>query len=140
MCYYVERIIANNPERFTKRINSEPFCIIISFLPDGVKDKSCKDWENVHHKYYFPGPKGKHYDSDNFSRKSRIANRKASPSQVYLDYRHTFGSHLTIKRQSLHKTSVLMGNSAEICSRHYAALMPETLADSIEFRNMGAKL
>ena len=32
-----------------------------------------------------------------------------------------------------------MRNSTEICKRHYAALMPETLADSAEFRNMRAK-
>jgi len=27
-----------------------------------------------------------------------------------------------------------MGNSPEICRRHYAALIPEQLADTVEFR------
>ncbi len=36
---------------------------------------------------------------------------------------------------SLYKISTLMGNSPEICRRHYAALIPETMADSVEFEN-----
>ncbi len=50
-----------------------------------------------------------------------------------LDYRHTFGSLLASKGESLYKISALMGNSPEICRRHYAALMPECLVDSVEF-------
>jgi len=38
-----------------------------------------------------------------------------------------------MKGISLYKISALMGNSPEICRRHYAALIPETLADSVEF-------
>jgi hypothetical protein len=33
----------------------------------------------------------------------------------------------------LYKISKLMGNSPEICRRHYAAIMPEELADCVEF-------
>jgi len=33
----------------------------------------------------------------------------------------------------------LMGNSPEICRRHYAALIPETMADSVEFRSSDAR-
>lgn len=38
-----------------------------------------------------------------------------------------------MKGESLYKISTLMGNSPEICRRHYAALIPEELADSVEF-------
>jgi hypothetical protein len=38
-----------------------------------------------------------------------------------------------MKNESLYKISTLMGNSPEICRRHYAALVPEALTDSVEF-------
>jgi hypothetical protein len=50
-----------------------------------------------------------------------------------LDFRHTFGSQLAMKGESLYKISTLMGNSPEICRRHYAALISEELIDSVEF-------
>lgn len=50
-----------------------------------------------------------------------------------LDYRHTFGSQLAMKGESLYKISALMGNSPEICRRHYAALLPESLVECVEF-------
>jgi hypothetical protein len=53
--------------------------------------------------------------------------------------RHTFGSQLATKGESLYKISALMGNSPEICRRHYAALMPETLAQSVEFDSTTTK-
>jgi integrase len=84
-------------------------------------------------KWFFPSPKGRHYDPDNFSRDLRNANQKASLKWTCLDYRHTFGSQLAMKGESLYKISALMGNSPEICRRHYAALIPETMADSVEF-------
>jgi hypothetical protein len=37
----------------------------------------------------------------------------------------------------LHKISKLMGNSPEICRRHYAAIMPEELTDCVEFPRAG---
>jgi len=43
------------------------------------------------------------------------------------------GSQLAMKGESLYKISALMGNSPEICRRHYAALLPEALVDSVEF-------
>ena len=48
-------------------------------------------------------------------------------------YRHTFGSQLAMKGESLYKISALMGNSPEICRRHYAMLMPESLVQTVEF-------
>ena len=38
-----------------------------------------------------------------------------------------------MKGESLFKSSALMGNSPEICRRHYAALVPEAMTDSVEF-------
>lgn len=54
-------------------------------------------------KWFFPSPKVKHYDPDNFSRDLRNANLKASLKWTCLDYRHTFGSQLAINRESLYK-------------------------------------
>jgi hypothetical protein len=48
-------------------------------------------------------------------------------------FRHTFSSLLAIKGEGLYKISTLMDNSPEICRRHYAALIPETMTDSVEF-------
>jgi ribosomal protein L40E len=50
-----------------------------------------------------------------------------------LDFRHTFGSQLAMKGENLYKISAIMGNSPEICRRHYAALAPESLMESVEF-------
>ena len=44
-----------------------------------------------------------------------------------------------MKGESLYKISALIGNSPEICRRHYAALIPETMADSVEFDSYRAK-
>ena len=83
--------------------------------------------------WYFPSPKGMHNDPDNFSSDLREINTKAGLEWTCLDFRHTFGSHLAMKGESLYKISALMGNSPEICRRHYAALIPEAMADSVEF-------
>jgi len=94
-----------------------------------------KDYEPTptQERWFFPSPHGKRYDPDNFSRDLRNANRKAGLSWTCLDFRHTFGSHLAMRGVSLYKISTLMGNSPEICRRHYATLMPEYLVDSVEF-------
>ena len=83
--------------------------------------------------WYFPAPKGGRWDGDNFAADLRKLNRAAGLDWGCLDYRHTFGSLLASKGESLYKISALMGNSPEICRRHYAALMPECLVDSVEF-------
>lgn len=70
---------------------------------------------------------------DNFSQDLRAANQKAKLQWACLDYRHTFASQLAMEGESLYKILMLMGNSPEICRRHYAALVPETLGDSVEF-------
>ncbi len=84
-------------------------------------------------RWLFPTPKGLRWNGDNFSHVLRDANKKSSLSWSCLDYRHTFGSQLAMKGESLYKISALLGNSPEICRRHYAALQPETLAEAVEF-------
>jgi hypothetical protein len=39
-----------------------------------------------------------------------------------------------MKGESLYKIATLMGNSPEICRRHYAALIPEALAGIVDFK------
>ena len=83
--------------------------------------------------WYFPSPNGKRWDPDNFSADLRKLNNEARLPWSCLDFRHSFGSHLAMKGESLYKIATLMGNSPEICRRHYAALLPESLIDSVEF-------
>jgi len=56
-------------------------------------------------------PLGGRWDPDNFSWDLRDANRKAGLPRGCLDYRHTFGSQLAVKGESLYKIAKLMGNS-----------------------------
>jgi integrase len=83
--------------------------------------------------WLFPSPDGKRWDADNFSQDLRTANTNAHLSWGCLDFRHTFGSQLAAKGESLYKISSLMGNSPEICRRHYAAIHTHDLSDSVEF-------
>ena len=83
--------------------------------------------------WFFPSPKGARWDADNFAARLRKVNRAVGLPWTCLDFRHTFGSHLAMKGESLYKISTLMGNSPEICRRHYAALLPEALVDCVEF-------
>ncbi len=92
------------------------------------------------HRWFFPSPEGKRWDPDNFSADLRSAQKKAGLRWTCLDYRHTFGSQLAQKGVSLYKISALMGNSPEICRRHYAALIPDNLTDEIEFRDRVASM
>jgi integrase len=84
-------------------------------------------------RWYFPSPKGRRWNPDNFSQDLRDANRKAGFPWTCLDFRHTFGSTLAQRNVSLYKISKLMGNSPEICRKHYAALITESLVDAVEF-------
>jgi site-specific recombinase XerD len=81
----------------------------------------------------FPSPRGMRWDPDNFSEDLRGVNREHELDWSCLDFRHTFGSHLAQKGESLYKIAELMGNSPEICRRHYAALVPEKMHDVVEF-------
>jgi len=83
--------------------------------------------------WFFPSPTGKKWDPDNFSQDLRATNKAEGLDWSCLDFRHTFGSHLAQKGVSLYKIATLMGNSPEICRRHYAALIPEEMQDVVEF-------
>ena len=83
--------------------------------------------------WFFPSPKGKRWDPDNFSQDLAKVNQQAGLRWTCLVFRHTFGSHLAQMGKSLYHISKLMGNSPEICRRHYAALIPEEMADIVEF-------
>lgn len=83
--------------------------------------------------WFFPSPTRRHWDPENFSRDLRRINKAHDLDWTCLDYRHTFGSHLAMKGESLYKISALMGNSPDICRRHYAALIPEEMVDVVEF-------
>lgn len=88
--------------------------------------------------WFFPSPRGKRWDPDNFSQTLREINRQHGLSWSCLDFRHTFGSHLAQKGESLYKIAELMGNSPGICRKHYAALMPEKMHDVVEFSGGGS--
>jgi integrase len=83
--------------------------------------------------WFFPSPRGRRWDPDNFSQELREINKTHGLAWSCLDFRHTFGSQLAQKGESLYKIAELMGNSPEICRRHYAALMPEKMHDVVEF-------
>ncbi len=83
--------------------------------------------------WFFPSPRRHRWQPDNFSQALRAINWTNGLPWGCLDYRHTFGSQLAMKGESLFKISELLGNSPEICRRHYAALVPEEMRDSVEF-------
>jgi integrase len=83
--------------------------------------------------WFFPSPTGKRWNTDNFSHDLREINKAKNLEWSCLDFRHTFGSQLAQKGESLYKIAELMGNSPEICRRHYAALVPEKMRDTVEF-------
>lgn len=83
--------------------------------------------------WFFTSPKRTKWDVDNFSQALSKANKVAKLQWTCLDYRHTFGSQLAMKGESLYKIATLMGNSPEICRRHYAVLVPEKMIKCVEF-------
>jgi integrase len=85
------------------------------------------------HGWLFASPQGTRWDVDNFSQALARANRAAGLVWTCLDFRHTFGSQLAQRGVSLYHISEMMGNSPEICRRHYAALAPEAMGACVEF-------
>jgi len=73
------------------------------------------------------------YKRGKVSRDFRAVQKEHGLSWSCLDVRHTLGSQLAIKGESLYKISALMRNSPQICRRHYAALITEDLAPNVEF-------
>ena len=91
------------------------------------------------HVWFFPSRLGLRWDPDNFSQDLRQINQAKGLVWGCLDFRHTFGSQLAQKGESLYKIATLMGNSPEICRKHYAALVPETMHDVVEFASSAVK-
>ncbi len=89
--------------------------------------------------WYFPSPEGNRWDAENFSHDHRRIQEKHKLRWNCLDYRHTFGSQLAMKGESLYKIATLMGNSPQIVQTHYAALLPESLEMTVEFPSLKAK-
>lgn len=83
--------------------------------------------------WFFPSPTGKRWNPDNFSQDLRKINRAHDLDWSCLGFRHTFGSQLAQKGESLYKIATLLGNSPAICQRRCAALIPETMHDTVEF-------
>jgi len=88
--------------------------------------------------WFFPSPHGKQWHPDNVTRAIELANKKAHLPWSCADYRHTFGSQLAMKGESLYKISELMGNSPDICRKHYATLVPHEMRSSVEFGTVKA--
>ena len=93
----------------TKKNRPVPISSVLRYYLDKYVPKLTVD------RWFFPSPQSKKYDPDNFSRDVRNINKKAGLQWTCLDFRHTFGSQLAMKGETLYKISVLMGNSPEIC-------------------------
>ena len=115
----------------TKRNRTVPVSMALHEILEKYRPERKEPW-------YFPSPRGKRWDPDNFSEDLRDINRSNGLNWSSLDFRHTFGSHLAQKGESLYKIAELMGNSPEICRKHYAALVPEKMHDVVEFENGSA--
>jgi integrase len=89
--------------------------------------------------WFFPSPTGRRWDPDNFSQDLRKVNVEHELDWSCQHFRHTFGSHLAQKGESLYKIAQLMGNSPGICRKHYAALIPEEMQDTVEFKKREVK-
>lgn len=109
----------------TRRNRRVPISTMLRRLLEGYTPARDSNW-------FFPTPRKHRWDPDNFSQTLREINNQHGLPWGCLDFRHTFGSHLAMKGESLFKISELMGNSPEICRRHYAALVPEEMRDTVE--------
>lgn len=110
----------------TKRNRVVPISDALSRILRNYKVPATSVW-------FFSSPRGKKWGPDNFSQDLRKVNKAAGLDWSCLDFRHTFGSNLAQKGESLYKIAELMRNSPEICRKHYAALLPEKMADVVEF-------
>jgi len=114
-------------EAKTKQNRSVPISsTLYKYLKDYTPRPSIGGW-------YFPSPEGCRWDPDNFSNHLRRTSKITGQSWTCLDYRHSFGSHLAQSGISLYQIATLMGNSPEICRRHYASLSPQCLSLAVEF-------
>lgn len=110
----------------TKRNRAVPISrSLLVILRNYTSDRGCA--------WFFPSPVGERIHPATFSRRIALTNKRSALDWTCLDFRHTFGSQLAKRGISLYKISALMGNSPEICRRHYAAIRTEYLHDDVEF-------
>lgn len=81
----------------------------------------------------FPAPRGGRWDGTNLHRAWRALIRRHGWTWTFLDLRHTFATLMVSRNVSLAKVSALMGNSPEICRRHYAHISTEDLRAEVDF-------
>ena len=81
----------------------------------------------------FPAPNGGRWDGANLYARFRRLMRAAGKRWTMLDLRHTFASQLAMRGVSLVKIAAFMGNSPEICRRHYAHITTEDLHEDVAF-------
>jgi integrase len=110
----------------TGRNRAVPIGTALAAVLDKFKSPGPRPW-------LLPSPEGARWDPDNFSHKLADENAKAKLPWTCLDFRHTFGSMLAQRGVSLYKISAMMGNSPEICRRHYAALIPDQFVGDVNF-------
>ena len=110
----------------TGRHRTVPIGTALAAVLDGFKAPGPGPW-------LLPSPEGIRWDPDNFSHKLSDENGKAKLPWTCLDFRHTFGSILAQRGVSLYKISAMMGNSPEICRKHYAALIPDQFVGDVNF-------
>lgn len=91
----------------TKRNRLVPISQSLYDILNSYKSASNCEW-------FFPSPTGKRWNPDNFSSDLREINSANGLDWSCLDFRHTFGSHLAQKGESLYKISTLMGNSPDM--------------------------
>ncbi len=90
-------------------------------------------WPATRTPWYFPSRRGGRWGGDSFSLALAKAQASAEKRWHCLHMRHSFGTMLVRKNITLFKVSTLMGNSPEICRRHYAFLQSQDLREEVEF-------
>lgn len=83
--------------------------------------------------WVFPSPMDCRWDPDNLGHRLAKLMKSVGLKWNFLDFRHTYGSQLAMKGLTIYKIAKLMGNSARVAERHYAALQTEDLHKDINF-------
>jgi integrase len=83
--------------------------------------------------WVFPSPEGCRWDPDNLGHLREELMTTLKLPWTFLDFRHTFGSHLAMKGVSLAKIAKLMGNTVRVVEMHYASLQPGDMQKVVEF-------
>lgn len=112
----------------TKRNRAVPISNTLQKLLKSYKPRGESPW-------YFPYSSDQRWDPDTFGHYLADLNERKNLAWTCLDFRHTFGSQLAQRGVSLYKIAELMGNSPEICRRHYAAIRTEHLHKDVEFED-----